>query len=270
MHAPICGCWGAAIILFAVLPAAPQSPDWNAKSLSTAPQSAAIVSTQIRAISSAAGTYSETAFERTGDSYEGHRQYQAAIDAYSMVYPPTANVWNKMGVAYQMMYDAKDAARSYARALKMDPNSFSALNNLATVEDSLGDYSEAERFCRKGLELSPRSATLLKNLGTTLLLQHDYRGGADAYAEAMAIDPHIFDNRPVFIVRIAAPHSEHGTTEYYQARVCARGGQSDCAVFHLRRAFDAGSANVRRVAREKDFDRIRANPQFVELVNEQN
>ncbi len=45
--------------------------------------------------------------EQLGDSLVGHQRYQAAIAAYSKAPQMTAAIWNKMGIAYQMMFNSK-------------------------------------------------------------------------------------------------------------------------------------------------------------------
>ena len=42
-----------------------------------------------------------------------HQRYQAAIEAYKKAPQDSAAVWNKMGIAYQMMFNLEDAIRCY-------------------------------------------------------------------------------------------------------------------------------------------------------------
>ena len=42
-----------------------------------------------------------------------HHRYQAAIEAYKQAPQNSAAVWNKMGIAYQMMFNLPDATRCY-------------------------------------------------------------------------------------------------------------------------------------------------------------
>lgn len=132
--------------------------------------------------------------EELGDTLVVHQRYQAAIQSY-MKAPQTATVWNKMGIAYQMMFNLKDATRCYKESLKLDPRNANVLNNLGTIYDSLKDYKHAEHYYRKALKLQPKSALVLKNLGTNLLAQHKYNRGWDVYKEALAVDPQIFQDR---------------------------------------------------------------------------
>ncbi len=127
--------------------------------------------------------------EQLGDSLVGHQRYQAAIAAYSKAPEMTAAIWNKMGIAYQMLFNAKDATRCYKESLKLDPTNAQVMNNLATVYASLKQYGQADRMYRKALKLDPKSAIVLKNYGTNLLAEHKYNRGWEAYQQALAIDP---------------------------------------------------------------------------------
>ena len=130
--------------------------------------------------------------EQLGDSLIAHQRYQAAIAEYAKAPQMSAAIWNKMGIAYQMMFNAKDATRCYKESLKLDPGNSQVLNNLGTVYASLKAYGQADRMYRKALKIDPRSAIILKNLGTNLLAEHKYNKGWEAYQQAVAIDPQIF------------------------------------------------------------------------------
>src|ERR1700722_11112515 len=130
--------------------------------------------------------------EEIGDSLTAHQHYQAAIAAYAKAPEMTADIWNKMGIDYQMMFNSKDASRCYKESLKLDPRNPQVLNNLGTVFASTKDFSSADHLYRKALKIDPHSALILKNLGTNLLAQHKYDRGWAAYQRALAIDPHIF------------------------------------------------------------------------------
>src|SRR5580692_9311388 len=57
--------------------------------------------------------------EQQGDLLMVQQRYQAALEVYSKVEPPTAALENKMGIAYQMLFDPKSAIRCYKESLKM-------------------------------------------------------------------------------------------------------------------------------------------------------
>jgi hypothetical protein len=47
-----------------------------------------------------------------GDALMARQRYQAAIEAYKKAPPDDATAWNKLGIAYQMMFNVSDAMRS--------------------------------------------------------------------------------------------------------------------------------------------------------------
>ena len=59
--------------------------------------------------------------EQLGDSLMAHQRYQAAIEAYKKAPEKSSESWNKMGVAYQLMFNHDEARRCYQKALKLDP-----------------------------------------------------------------------------------------------------------------------------------------------------
>ena len=189
-----------------------------------------------------------------------------AIDAYSQVAPRTPAVWNKTGIAYQMMFALKDAVRCYKESLKLDPNNSMALNNLATIDDELKDFSSAERMYRKAIQADPGNALIFKNLGTNLLVQGKYDEGWDAYKHALAIDPHVFEENIGPKTDDPIPARTRGVANYYKARSCARAGLAGCAIGYLRLALHEGFASSSKIALDSNFAPLRANPEFQQLL----
>jgi tetratricopeptide (TPR) repeat protein len=207
--------------------------------------------------------------EQEGDFLILRQQYQAALEAYQKIEHPSATLWNKMGIAYQMLFDTKNATRCYKESLKIDPNHSGALNNLATLEDARKNYAAAERLYRQALKINPSSTRTLKNLGTNLTLQHRYSESAEAYSQALALDPHILDKFSGPTAEARVPIKDRGQASYLSARSCARAGLNDCAIAQLRNAFDEGSATTKQVASENDFVALRGTPEFERLLAEQ-
>ena len=207
--------------------------------------------------------------EAQGDALMAHHRYQAAAEAYKRVQPPSAGVWNKMGIAYQMLGDVSDATRCYERSLKLDPKNVNVLNNLGTIYDSQKDYRSAVRLYHKALKIQPRSAMILKNLGTDLLARHKYKKGWAAYQQALAVDPQIFDRSLGPRVENPASVEQRGAMNYYMARGCVRAGKSQLAIEYLRMAMNEGFASPQKVASDTEFASLRGIPAFEQLLAEQ-
>ncbi len=218
---------------------------------------------------SAVSTQKQPMPEELGDALVIHRRYQAAIAAYSKAQQKTAEIWNKMGIAYQMMFDSSDAMRCYKESLKLNPRNAQVVNNLATVYASLKMYGRADRLYRKALKLDPKSAVVLKNYGTNLLAEHKDKKGWRAYEQAVAIDPEIFADRGSPTVEDPSNVRVRGAMNYYMAAGCARAGNADCALKYLRLALDEGFTTRKKAASDSQFASLRDNPAFKELLAEQ-
>ena len=214
-------------------------------------------------------THAQPTAEQIGDSLTARQRYQAAIAAYSKAPQMTAEIWNKMGIDYQMMFNSKDATRCYKQSLQIDPHDPQVLNNLATVYASLKDYGQAERLYRKALKINPHSALILKNLGTNMLAEHRYNKGWEAYQQALAIDPQIFADRGTPAVEDPSSVKERGAMNYYMAAGCARAGQTACALQYLRMALNEGFTTRKKVANDIEFASLRDNPDFKQLLADQ-
>ena len=205
--------------------------------------------------------------EELADALYAHKRYQAAIAAYSSIAHPSPEVWNKMGIAYQLMFNNDDAIHCYKASLKLDPRNAQVLNNLATVYDSLKQYQDAERYYRKALKIDPESALTLRNLGSNLLTQHKNKKGWQAYREALAIDPQIFQPHSGGVtVQNAASAQERGAMHYYMARGCVSSGNPECAIQNLRLAINEGYTNPKKLATDSSFASLQELPAFQKMI----
>jgi tetratricopeptide (TPR) repeat protein len=207
--------------------------------------------------------------EAVGDSLMAHRRYQAAIEAYKQDSVTSAVEWNKMGIAYQMMFNLQDATRCYQQSLKIEPKNANVLNNLGTVYDSLKQYRLAVKMYHRALKVDPKSALILKNLGTDLLAQHQYKKGWEVYKDALAVDPQIFDRNGGPRVENPASVQDRGAMNYYMAKGCVRAGKNDRAIEYLRMALDEGFTNPKKLAGDQEFAGLHGFPAFEQLMAEQ-
>jgi tetratricopeptide (TPR) repeat protein len=204
-----------------------------------------------------------------GDALVYHKRYQAAIAAYQSAPAMTASLWNKMGMAYQMLLNLNDATRCYKQSLKLDPKNTSVYNNLGTAYESQGDLRRAERMYRKAVLLDPKFALAYKNLATCLMAQRKYKQGRQADAQALALDPSIFAPGNYPTVDNAASVRDRGAMNYYMAIDCARARQTACALEHLRMALDQGYISAGKVATDSNFASLAGDPEFQQLLAEQ-
>ena len=204
--------------------------------------------------------------EQLGDALMAHQRYQAAIEAYKKAPADDAAVWNKEGIAYQLMFNLTDAMRCYEKSHKLEPHNPNVLNNLGTVYDAMKEYRIAERMYRKALKIDPHSALILKNLGTNLLSQHKYEKGWQQYQLAIKADPNIFQDNSRPRVQNPASVSDRGAMNYYMARGCVKAGMPERAIEYLRMALNEGYTNPKKIIADNEFAILHGIPAFEELL----
>lgn len=207
--------------------------------------------------------------EDIGDSLMSHQRYQAAIEAYKKAPKDSAAVWNKMGIAYQMMFNQVDALRCYRESIKIDPKNSNVWNNMGTVYDSQREYRQAVKMYHKALKLDPQQPLVLKNLGTDLLAQHKYDKGWEAYKAAIAINPTIFGTEVGPRVENPSSVQQRGAMNYYMAKSCVRAGMKERAIEYLRMALNEGFTSPKRIEADSEFAGLRTLPAFQQLLTEQ-
>lgn len=208
----------------------------------------------------------DTTPEDVGDALMVHQRYEGAIAAYKTTSPISADVWNKLGIANQLMFNPEEADRCYKESLRLNPKNANALNNLGTLYDSMKQYGDAAKMFRKAIEIDSNSALAYKNLGTSLLAQHQYEKGWATYQKALALDPKIFRNQAVLRVENPGTTQDRGAMNYFMARGCVRAGMNDCAIDHLRRALNEGFTNVKKIGADTEFAGLRGLPAFDQLL----
>lgn len=203
--------------------------------------------------------------EQIADSLMAHQRYQAAIDEYRQAGDSVDDL-NKMGVAYQLMFNLNDAERCYRTALRMDPKNAIAFNNLGSVYMARKDYARAVRSYRKAVNLSAKDALFHKNMGTALLAEHKYKNGWQAYQEALALDPDIFTHSSS--VRVDNPSSlqDRGAMNFYMAKGCVKAGLPQRAVYYLRLALNEGFTTPKKILADAELATLHDNPDFQQMM----
>jgi tetratricopeptide (TPR) repeat protein len=204
--------------------------------------------------------------EQIGDSMMARQRYQAAIEAYKRGDRNSASLWNKEGIAFQLMFNEDEAMRCYEKSLKIDPRNPVVLNNLGTIYDSFKEYPSAERLYRKALKIDSKSALINKNLGTNLLSQHKYKKGWESYKTALAIDPQIFEHTANPRIENPASAEDRGAMNYYMAKGCVRAGMTSRAIEYLRMALNEGFTNPKKIIADAEFASLRGIPAFEQLL----
>jgi tetratricopeptide (TPR) repeat protein len=205
--------------------------------------------------------------EELGDALMLHQRYQAGIAAYSKG-TPNSDLWNKMGIAYQMMNGSAGALHCYKESLKLNPRNAHALNNLGSLYFSLREFGAAERMYRKALALEPHTTIVQLNLGTDLIAENKFDEGWRHYQAALDIDPHAFENTANLRIGSQATARSRGAVSYYMAKGLVRAGEMSTAIDHLRLALNQGFATPRKIEADESFAALRGIPAFQDMLSQ--
>lgn len=204
--------------------------------------------------------------EIRADVLLARRQYQAAIEAYEQAPLDSASVWNKMGIAYEMLYDNTAARRCYQKAHKLEPKNASVLNNIGSLEMAAKNYKKAEKLYRRAIKLNSKSALFYKNLGTAYISARKYKKGWIEYRAALVIDPMIFSTQAGMRVMNPTSTQDRGAMNYFMAKGCLLAGEKKQAIEYLRMALNEGFTNPKKLVEDNEFAALRTMPAFQELI----
>ncbi len=209
----------------------------------------------------------QLSIEERGDIFGARKMFREAIEAYQQVKPPTAIVYNKMGIAYQQLNDLDSAKKYYNLAVKLQPKYAEAINNIGTVQYAKKSFRSATNYYKKALAIQPRSASVYSNLGTAWFSRHNYKEATRCYMEAINIDPQVFERHGSHGVMLEQRDvEERSKFNYYMARVYARKGMNELALQYIRKALESGFKDKKKFLEEEDFAGLRKLPDFDDLM----
>jgi tetratricopeptide (TPR) repeat protein len=207
--------------------------------------------------------------ETQGDLLMLHQRYLAAVDAYRRGPQNSPVLWNKLGIAYQHMYALDFAKLQYEKALSLDPRYSEALNNLGTVYYGEKDYKKAEKYYKKAMRLKSDCASYYSNIGTAYFAEHKYKQGLWAYQRAFDLDPQVFIRESMERIAELGPIEEQARLNYELAKIYASAGNFEAAIRYLRNALIDGFDDRKKLMTDKEFAKLREQPQFALLMAEE-
>jgi tetratricopeptide (TPR) repeat protein len=208
----------------------------------------------------------ESPAENRADILLARGQYQAAVDAYEQAPLDSASVWNKMGIAYEMLLNNTAARRCYDKARQIDPKNATVINNIGSIEMAAQDYKKAEKLYRHAIKLNSQSALFHKNLGTAYISARKYKKGWEEYRAALVIDPQIFSTQTGLRVMNPTSAQDRGAMNYFMAKGCLMAGEKKQAIEYLRLALNEGYTSPKKLVEDTEFASLRGTPAFQELI----
>jgi tetratricopeptide (TPR) repeat protein len=208
--------------------------------------------------------------ETRGDIYMARKMYREAVEAFRQGPPKDPVLLNKIGIAYHQMLQLDNARKSYEQAVKVKPDYVEALNNLGTVYYARKNFRRAMVWYNRALKLAPseaKSASIYMNLGTAQFARKQYEKATESYQTAMKLDPDVFEHHGNFgVILEERSVEERAKYHYYLAKLYAKKGRNDLALQYLRKSFEEGFKEKKKLEEDADFAGIRDLPEYKEII----
>lgn len=204
--------------------------------------------------------------ETRGDIYVARKMYREAIDMYRQA-PQTAEIFNKIGIAFQEMLQFNLARKNYAQAIKLNHSYAEAINNLGTIYYEERFYKKAITYYKRSLKYSGPMASVYANLGAAYFARHDYNRAFSNYEEALNLDPDVLDRRNTFGTRmLERTINDMALFHLYLAKICAKQGSNERALVYLRKALEEGLKDRKKLPDVPEFSSLKKDPEFKQLL----
>ncbi len=201
-----------------------------------------------------------------GDIFMARKQYRDAIETY-MQAPPTAQMLNKIGIAYHQLAEIDTAGKYYQRAIQADPHFADAINNLGTIYYSKKSYRRAVSEFRKVLRLKPEAASTWANLSNAYFERKQYERSTEAREKALAIDPNVFELQGTVGSLVQDRNiGERAKYHYFLAKSLAKSGHNADALLYIRKALEEGFKERKKFEEEPEFAGLRDDPEFQQIM----
>lgn len=100
-----------------------------------------------------------------------------------------AGIFARLGDAYFVQKDIKEARTSYEKALSLNPNYPGVSTRLGTIYSMQGEMANAEIMLNKAADLDPNNPTTLSNLGSVLYALKKYDLAIKSLKRSTSINP---------------------------------------------------------------------------------
>lgn len=197
------------------------------------------------------------------------KRYEAAIELYKEALqfaPRRPVILNKLGMAYHLVPDRRNAEKYYKKAVRADKNYAEAWNNLGAVQYGRESYGASIKSYTRAIDLDPVNSITRFNLGTAFFAVNRTDEAIEQFRLALLIDPEVFDRRGRS-GKVVQERYVQDRAEFYltMAKTFAEVGYLSRALQFLRRAMENG-LEPKAVEKDAGLSPLRGHPQYQELL----
>jgi tetratricopeptide (TPR) repeat protein len=216
-------------------------------------------------------TASAQALETQADILRARRFPADAMDYYRYAIARGGNqpnLLNKLGLAELEMSNIQLARVYFQKAVKLNRKDADVWNNLGASEFIDGKQVSALSDYKKAVKLDRHKAVFHANLADAYFETKDFRGARREIAEALELDPHVFEQQGTGGV---AAHvlSSHDLAQFSfeMAKMYARAGMTEQMLNALAKAAEAGMDVQIEMRKDPALAGYENDPRVVVLVH---
>lgn len=180
--------------------------------------------------------------------------------------PDSSKAHNYLGLCYFRQRGYDPAKEEFQRAAALDPSNATAYNNLAGVLSIKQDFAGAENMYRKALGLAPDLVSANYSLGVLLANLGKTEEGIGYLSRGIALDPQYLETHMDMVTMSSSVAFDMKETYFTYAKAYASAGEVDKAVEYLAKAREAGFFDWPRILKEREFEKVRADPRIKEFL----
>jgi tetratricopeptide (TPR) repeat protein len=209
--------------------------------------------------------------EQKGDLALAHSSFEVAVAYYGTavrVDRLNASIYNKLGIAQLQLGQRGLARRSFQQALKCNPQSNAAVNNLGAVALRDKKYKLALGYFKQALAMDESVASTHVNLAEAWIGLGEMDRAMTEYARALDLDADVFsDSEGGSLIQLNSP-AQRARVDYLIAKSYIKRGNLDGALDYLGRAKELHYGDLAKVYTDTDFTALWKDPRLAKIVRQ--
>ncbi|MGQ9619306.1 MAG: tetratricopeptide repeat protein [Candidatus Aminicenantia bacterium] len=209
------------------------------------------------------------AFMSNGIQKLTEKDYDSAIVSFKKAVslrPNSEKAHNFLGIAYFMKKSYKNAEDEFSKSISINSKYPPPYSNLGNVYLKLNKLDKAEKYYKKAIDLAPESPSSYYSLGNLLLSLGRFEEGMAYLLKGFQIDPDFMDRDTTLKTELSQLSSKGGELYFTYAKLFASAGNIERTIEYLERAKKAGFKDWERILKEKEFEKVRENPEIKKFL----